>query len=494
MNSLAGGQRLPVWKGYQHARAFVREAVQPIARRLDLAHRIQPYEHHRFRMRQGDDRFLICLDDVSGIPFLNDIVGVEEYQHRARIRCVQPACYVTATPSDPDYDIYWTTRLGLTDAPRVAVDLPTGQRLAIARGCLERSTLEQLVAAIGAHERVVIDPYMSIEPCWELARALWRACGSLTEAQVLGPPPPVTWIANDKDTFNEVVTAILGPDWIPETRTANDAAGLATHLGSLSASWPAVGLKRTRCASAMGNQVFDSATIRGRPPEAIERVVQEFLTRTEWTPGETVLAVAWETAAVSPSTQFWIDGDAGEPVCEGVYEQLLDGDRKVFVGSRTSTLPADAERRLRQAAYWIALGLQELGYVGRCSFDHLVTGDPASDYQLRFTECNGRWGGTSLPMALVERVAPHYRPAPGRFKPYRAQDVTYPGLAGARFRDVLEPLADETYDSATAKGRFILYNVGPLGQFGKFDVIALGATPERADAAIMEDLPRLLKV
>ena len=494
MSRLAGGQRLPPWTSHRDARAFVRKAVQPIAEGLDLARRVQPYEDRRFLPRQGEDCFLICLDDFSEIPFLNDIVGVEEYQHRARIRCVSPACYVTVTPIDTDYDVYWSERLGLTNAPRVPVEPPAGQRLAIARGCLEESTLDRLVSLIGAHKRVVIHPYMSIEPCWELARALHQTSPSINAAQVLGPPPPVTWVANDKGTFNEVVKAVLGPDWIPETRSANDAAGLAGHLEALSTLWPAVGLKRTRCASAMGNQVFDSSTLRGRPSEEIERRVAEFLARTEWTPGETVLAVAWETAAVSPSTQCWIGSGADGVTCEGVYEQILAGDRKVFVGSRTSTLPDDVDRTLRQAAYWISLALQELGYVGRCSFDHLVTGDPEGDYQVRFTECNGRWGGTSLPMALVERVAPHYQPAPGRFDPYRAQDVTFPGLAGACFGDVLELMGDELYDPSTRKGRFIFYNVGPLGRFGKFDVVALGATPEQADAAVMEDLPHLLKV
>ncbi len=434
------------------------------------------------------------MDDVSEIPFLNDIVGIEEYQHRARIRCRSPACYVTATASDPDYDAYWTARLGLAGDPRVPVAPPADEQLGLTRGCLEQSALERLLSLVGAHESVVIHPYMSIEPCWELARRLRRASRSVTDARVLGPPPAVTWIANDKATLNEVVEAVLGPGWIPESRTASDADGLAAHLRSLSATRPAVGLKRTRCASAMGNQVFDSTTLRDRPVEEIRRLVEQFLVRTEWTPGETVLAVAWEMAAVSPSTQFWIDADAGGPTCDGVYEQILDGDRKVFVGSRTSTLPDDVNRTLRQAAYWVSLALQEMGYVGRCSFDHLVTGEPEGDYQVLFTECNGRWGGTSLPMSLVERVAPHYRPSPGRFEPYRAQDVTYAGLAGAKFRDVLDLVGDEAYDANNGKGRFIFYNVGPLARFGKFDVIALGTTPERADAAIMEDLPRLLGV
>ena len=53
----------------------------------------------------------------------------------------------------------------------------------------------------------------------------------------------------------------------------------------------------------MGNEVFDSAALL---TQDVESVVDGFLKRTEWDGLEEVLAVAWEEAAVSPSTQTWI--------------------------------------------------------------------------------------------------------------------------------------------------------------------------------------------
>jgi hypothetical protein len=138
-----------------------------------------------------------------------------------------------------------------------------------------------------------------------------------------------------------------------------------------------------------------------------------------------------------------------------------------------------------KASVLVAAALQELGYVGRCSFDLLVVGDPAGDPDVRFMECNGRWGGTSTPMHLVDRlVAP--RPT------YRAQDFDHPALTGAPLPDILAALGDSLYDPANGRGRFVLYNVGPLALRGKLDVIAFGRTPDEADEAMLVDLPRRL--
>jgi hypothetical protein len=224
----------------------------------------------------------------------------------------------------------------------------------------------------------------------------------------------------------------------------------------------------------MGNEVFDSAALL---TQDVESVVDGFLERTEWDGLEEVLAVAWEEAAVSPSTQTWIPPlGRGEPIVEGVYEQILEGPEQVFVGSRPWSGPvAD---RLSATSTSVARELQQLGYVGRCSFDFIVL----DDERARFTECNGRWGGTSIPMSLVDRLVPGNRP------PYRAQDFVSRHLMGTSFEEVQSLLGSELYDPASGEGRFILYNVGPLRKSGKLDVIALSTTQERAEAALEVDL------
>jgi hypothetical protein len=295
----------------------------------------------------------------------------------------------------------------------------------------------------------------------------------------------VTWIANDKSLFDELVERVLGRQALVETRISRDAAGIETDLRTLAARHQRVGLKRTRCASAMGNAVFASADLRSDRDAA--QMVQAFLQRTEWPEGEEVLTVAWLDTDLSPSTQLWIPPlGFGDPRLDGIYEQILKGEERVFVGSRPSTLPDALNQKLGSDALLVGAALQELGYVGRCSFDHLVTGDPNGLFEVRFTECNGRWGGTSAPMSLLDRVLDHPRPA------YRAQDVVYPELVGARLADLLELLGDLMFRTETGQGRFILYNLGPLDGHGKFDVISIGADQEDAERGVLEILPKRL--
>ena len=465
------------------------DAVRPIADRQDLAERVRPYAAWRWR---PDDPAAptLHLEDVSAIPFLADIAGVEEYQHRARVRAHAGDLYATVTASDPAYDAYCADRLRLGRVTRLtARPRDAASRLAVTEGCLAGDAFDRLSQVAQRTGRLLIHPYMSIEPVWRLARRLAERAGAVVG--VVGPPPPVTWIANDKALFDDVVTTVLGPEWTADTRRASTVPAIAANLRALAATWPSVGLKRTRCASAMGNQVYDGTALRSGPPAEIDRLVREFLTRTEWPPGETVLAVAWEQATASPSTQWWIPpAGGGPPRLDGIYEQILAGARKVFVGSRPSTLPAEVNRGLEQAARRVAEALQALGYVGRCSFDHLVLGDLDGDFAIRFTECNGRWGGTSTPMHLVDRLITRVR---GARPPYRAQDVTIPGLVGARFEHLLELVGDDAFDPARGAGRFLFYNVGPLPAFGKFDVIALGETQEEAERALVDRLPALLR-
>ena len=149
-------------------------------------------------------------------------------------------------------------------------------------------------------------------------------------------------------------------------------------------------------------------------------MVEAFLSAKEWERGEEVLAMAWEDAWSSPSTQLWIPSpEGGAPVVEGVYEQLLEGDEQVFLGALPSRLGADWDGRLARASMRLGALFQRLGYRGRCSFDFILVGDEA-----RVVECNGRWGGTSTPMHLVDRIWPGERP------PYRARDVVSPQLRG----------------------------------------------------------------
>ncbi len=438
---------------------------------------------------------VLNLDDVSAIPFLNDIEGVEEYQHRARLRAGDGDLFVASTPQNESYESYCRARLGLGKSE--FFHAPAGDDpLAIANACTRGPVFDRLAMRAREAGGLVIHPYMGIEAVWELAQKLGDRCGQ--PMAVLAPPPPITWVANDKMSFGKIVSCVLGDDFLVETRSGTTPETLTSNLLELATRHRRVALKRLRCASAMGNAVFEADALDKHRPAQLEAEVREFLERTEWDDREEVLCVAWEDTDLSPSTQLWIPPKgSGPPRLDGVYEQLLKGTRRIFVGSRPSTLPERVNHQLGSASLRVAAGLQELGYIGRCSFDFLVVGDVTGDFAIRFVECNGRWGGTSTPMALLDRLLGR-RPdsRTGRLSgdprpPYRAQDFVHAGLVGAPFGDLVTAVGEDLFDPTTGRGRFIFYNVGPLDRFGKLDVIALGSSQASAEAAMEEDLPRL---
>ena len=461
------------------------DAVRDFAAALNLDAQVEPFRN-RCWTRAATDWPVLHLEDVSAIPFLTQIAGVEEYQHRARVRAAERDLYATVTPPDADYEAYCRNVLQLGGARRVAVD-GAGSRLAIARGCSAGQPFSQLVDAARDAGGLTIHPYMATEAVWTLAARLARAAAVPTA--VLGPPPPVMWIANDKALFGMLVERVVGRGWMPAAETATSVEACAAGLRRLAARHARVALKRVRCASGTGNLILDAADIRAQAPAATTSVVRDFLRRTEWRSPETVVVVAWEAAAASPSTQWWIPPTPdGAPRLDGIYEQILAGAERTFVGSRPSTLPARVNDVLAGSSRRVAAALQALGYVGRCSFDHLVLGDPTGDFAVQFTECNGRWGGTSTPMHLVDRVVRGPRPA------YRAQDFVHGMLRGLPFSELLARVGDAAFDARTQRGRYIFYNVGPLADWGKLDVIALGDSPAGAARAMLDELPRLLQI
>jgi hypothetical protein len=229
-------------------------AVTPMADRLDLAQRLEPYADRRWPTQPWDGPIL-ALDDVSAIPFLLNIAGVELYQHRARLRAGDNDFFAAITPVPPGYEEYSAGTLGL-GSPHFLQATPCESLLAVAQACGEPPTRDELIGAAQARGHLGVHPYMGIESVWDLAFEIAARAG--IPVNVLSPPPPVTWIANDKALFSEVVERTLGSQWLVETHCAVQPPEIAEALLALASRHRRVGLKRTRCASAMGNQVFES--------------------------------------------------------------------------------------------------------------------------------------------------------------------------------------------------------------------------------------------
>ncbi len=117
--------------------------------------------------------------------------------------------------------------------------------------------------------------------------------------------------------------------------------------------------------------------------------------------------------------------------------------------------------------------------MGRCSFDTLLL----EGSRLEFVECNGRWGGTSTPMTLMNRLFGDWTR-----RPYATRVCRASGLERVRFDRLLEFFADDLYDVRTGCGRLIFFNPGRLEANSGIDVIALDETWEQASDTVRVEL------
>jgi len=453
------------------------------AAELDLEAQLEPYRNRSWKLA-ALSRPTLYLEDLTGIPFLSKIAGIEAYQHRARVRASDGDLIAAVGPKTEGYEAYCQDVLNFGVTELIHAE-PVDGLMAVAKACMYGEAKSHLVKRAKSAGAFSIHPYMSIEAVWSLASFISGEAG--VEVSVCGPPPPVLWIANDKSLLGELASRTAGTHVISESRLNTKPDLMAMSLQELARRHDRVALKRTRCASAMGNKVFNSTDVLALSVEELESVVLQFLQETEWEDDEPVITVVWEKAVCSPSTQLFLPPlGEGAVKLNGVFEQILEGEEQVFLGSRPSRLPQAVEQALSDASLAVAGALQHLGYTGCCSFDFLVLGDVDADFEIRITECNGRWGGTSTPMSMVSRLVPGPRPC------YRAQDFIHDSLVGIPFDEFLSRIGDEVFDFHAQCGRFVFYNTGCLATSGKFDVIAFGDTPEDADASILELLPKKL--
>lgn len=430
---------------------------------------------------------VLALDDYSEIPFVEAVVGACWYQYRARLRCGDGDCYAVARPPIEGYEDYNRRFLGLGRARLVRVE-PSGSSLPLARLLAsDRAAFEELVALARDAGGLLLHPYMAIGPVWELAAALAEA--ARVPARVLGPLPGVARLANDKARFSDIVEQLLGSDALAHTGTSDDLRVVAELMREYAARYDAFALKMPSCASGMGNRIFDGRELRGKALGVYRSVVDRFVEEKEWGGREELLVVQWHRDVLeSPSAQCWIPPlDGGDPEIEEVYEQFLVGEERVFEGAMLSALPRPIRHDFMRKSWLVCRVLQQLGYVGRCSFDALVVGRRLEEARIKFVECNGRWGGTSTPMNLMSRVFGDFRSVP-----YKAQDYVDERLRGLEFAHLMEIFDDVLYDRRAGTGRVLLYNVGGIAEHGKFDVVVTGRTYAEIGRFIDERIPALI--
>ena len=440
-----------------------------------------------------EDAPTLHLDDLSEIPMVDRDGPIMFMQERACLRAGGGDLMACSAPPVAGFGSYVRDRLGLGSIEWLNPPPPRSNTLRLAYACWEdRATRHRLVHKLRRGELTYLHPHMGTVSVWVLAALLHRA--SRRPVKVIAPPPGVTRWANHKVAFAETVTRLFGPEWRPRTEAADNYATLSHRVAALATTSRMLAFKLPDSAGGRGNVVLDAAPFRRMPLRAIRTELKERLRPLAWSGSGRLLIESWERDVLcAPSAQLWIPPLAqGPPVVEGLFEQILVGREGCFQGCTQANLPEALDREMTTRAWLLAALFQRLGYVGRCSFDLLLVGDSLDSARLKFIECNGRWGGTSGPMTLMNRLFGSWTA-----QPFAALKCQMPGLDRLRFLDLLEGLGPDLYDRRTGRGWILVYNPGQLVSLSSIQYLALGPTWDeavrRANVEVPERLRRLTR-
>jgi hypothetical protein len=352
--------------------------------------------------------------------FLHDTAGVQRVldaelsalEYRPLALAGAGDCLAICGNRVPAYEDYCRDVLGLGDVEvlRARSSAP-GAPLAT-RCRTDPEVLGRLAAIARLHGGMTVHPYISSGPVWQLAAAIAERAGA--PIHVAAPLPRLARCVNDKLWFAKRTAELLGERSLPPGAKARDLPSLARHVAALGREHAEIVIKLPSAAGSRGNVVIASEQVRGRSDEALRHFLDDLLAGLGWRRAFPLLVSAWESPVVmSPSVQLWIPpAEDGPPIVEGIFEQRTTGVAGTFIGAIPASLPRHVEARIAGEAVILGTYFQELRYFGRCSFDAILVGHDVATAALHWVECNGRWGGTSTPMTLVNRLVGDWTTAP----------------------------------------------------------------------------------
>jgi hypothetical protein len=356
----------------------------------------------RAGMRDGP---ALLFEDHTDIALFSGR-GDATLQYRSLLLAGEGDVVLIGGERSPAFEAYCRDTLALGAPTIVGITPATGDRPGgLALRCTHNDAAMAAIARAAHRQgRLTLIPYIGTGSAWVLAGKLAELSGA--DIFVAAPPPRLTRRVNDKLWFASCVAELLGGDALPPSYHAFGPAALTGRVAALARRWERVVIKVPDSAGSAGNLVLHSADIRDLPLRSLRLRLLRLLRNLGWRSGFPLMVGVWETAVLgSPSVQTWIPlPEQGLPIVEGVFDQNVEGSAGEFVGAVACRAPARWLERLTNEAMLIACLFQRLGYFGRCSFDSVITGEDYDRAAVRWIECNGRWGGTSIPMTLANRL------------------------------------------------------------------------------------------
>jgi hypothetical protein len=418
------------------------------------------------------------LDDLTTISYYAAHHELPFYQERARLRAGEGDLVATSLPVAEGYEDYCRQRLGLGSVEWLH-PAPGKNLLRIAEACWQDRRIQaRLVELARQGNLAFVHPHIGTLPVWELAALISEESGR--PIKVIAPPPQIASWANNKVAFADVVRRLFGEALLPRTMSACNYALLADRVKCLAGESSSIGVKLPDSAGGDGILVLDSAHFVGQSLSQVRSRLKQLLAPIHWSGESELLVDNWESDTVcSPSVQLWIPPEPqAPPIVEGMFVQAFAPHTSEFVGSRPAEFPAALSREIVNRCWLLARLFQRLGYIGRCSFDLILVGPTLEACRIELVECNGRWGGTSIPMTLMNRIFGDWSS-----QPYASGVCLSDELKGLTFRELVQLLGDDLFDRRRRTGRFILAVPGRLARSG-IDVIGLGSNAEGAWDAV----------
>lgn len=330
------------------------------------------------------------------------------YEYRLSLLARRDDLVVFGGEPHPDFELYRSRSIGI--GPVHSLNLNVSSRadnplLPLAARCrLDDNAFSRIVEATKRKGGLTIVPHIGMGSTWQLAAAVAELTN--LDVWVASSPPRLTRRVNDKLWFARLISDVLGASALPPTSAAYGPALLAHRIRALARSAARVVVKVPYSAGGLGNVSVAATEVAGASLSVVKDYILGALHTLGWYDLYPILVGLWEAPALtSPSVQLWTPaiGD-GPPLIEGLFEQILEGVEGTFVGSVPTELPECWRNQLADEAMRLATVLQLLGYFGRCSLDALLVGQSFDAAALHWIECNGRWGGVSIPSTIANRL------------------------------------------------------------------------------------------
>lgn len=416
----------------------------------------------------------LFLEDHHEIRLFESL-GNHSYSYRALLLAGSGDQVAIGVGRTPAFERYCAETLGLGE-PEILVPGASNPGASLAGRCArDPGLLDRVSALASGYGELNVIPYMGTGGVWALAGAIAERSGA--RVRVAAPLPWLTRCTNDKIWFGHCVERLLGSSATPRSWAVPGSAMLASRVASLARRHATLVVKVPDSASSKGNLVLDARSVEGQSLAELREWLLRMMARSGWRGLFPVQLAAWEQPVLaSPSAHLWIPQPSdGDPIVEGIFEQRLIGRQGLFAGAAPSALPCAWQERIAGEALLIGILLQNLGYFGRCSFDAILVGAELDAAVLHWLECNGRWGGVSLPMTLAARLFGDWRRQPFVIADRRWQSRSRHDVA-----DILDALQGQLYVCAGAPVGCVILSPSPLEAGTGYEIMVFADSTDSA--------------